>query len=449
MSQGHRCLLFTAPPGAGKTLMASYMINTALSRGMDCLFICNRVELIDQTAEAFTRCDIQYGIIGGGYTPNQAAHAQIGSIDTLKRNIAKLRRTPKLVIWDECRGIGADGWTRVFKALPNAYHIGLDATPVRTDSKSLGEYFTYLVTGPVYSELRKLGILVPFKTYAPHIPDMSGVKTVRGEFDKDATEAIMDKPTLVGDIASHFAKHALGKQGLTFGCSRMHSEHLAAQYRDAGISAVHLDGDTDKKERKRIVAAFKRREIRVLCNCALFTAGFDVPGIEVITDASPTKSIAIAVQRWGRGSRAENGKAHCVLFDHSGNVFRHSLPDADRHWTLGGVLGEKKSKGKTEKSVGVRQCQSCYACCPAGTKICPECGRAFEIQAREVDHQDGELREIQIDELREKAARQLEVQRAETLQDLMRIGKARGYSKPYFWASKILQGRKAKQRASA
>lgn len=444
MMVGHRKLLFTAPPGAGKTLMAAHMILTAMGKDFDCLFICNRIELIEQTAEAFTRLDIPYGIIGGGYTPDPMAHAQIASIDTLKRSI-KLRRTPKLIIWDECRGIGAVGWTKVFNAFPNAYHIGLDATPIRTDSKSLGEYFTHLVCGPVYSELKALGILVPFKVYAPSIPDMSGVKTVKGDFDRAATQDIMDKPMLVGDIALHFKRHAAGKQGLTFGCSRIHSEHLAACYRDAGISAVHLDGDTDKKERKRIVAAFKRREIQVLCNCALFTAGFDVPGIEVITDAAPTQSIAIAVQRWGRGSRAEVGKEHCVLFDHSGNVFRHQLPDTDRHWTLDKVLGEKKSKGQSEKPVGVRQCPHCFACCEARKQFCPECGKLFEVQSRQIDQKDGELVEISaVDEFRRKAELQREVQRAKTLAELVAIGKARNYKSPFYWAKRIHDSRRAK-----
>src|SRR5690349_21816251 len=179
--------------------MAAYMVSQAASKQFDALFICNRIELIEQTARAFGGFSIDFGIIGGGFSFDPHARINIGSIDALKRNI-RLRRAPRLIIWDECRGLGAVGWTKVFNAFPDAYHVGLDATPIRTDGKSLGEYFTAMVCGPTYSELRTLGRLVPFKTFAPSIPDMAGVKTVRGEFDQKPTEAIMDRPLLVGDI---------------------------------------------------------------------------------------------------------------------------------------------------------------------------------------------------------------------------------------------------------
>lgn len=411
-------------------MMAAYMISTAVGRLMDCLFICNRVELLEQTASAFMQLGLSFGLIGGGFTQDPTATVNIASIDTLKRRIA-LRRPPKLIIWDECRGLGAAGWTKVFNAFPDAYHVGLDATPVRTDSKGLGEYFTHLVSGPTYSELMRLGILVPFKVYAPNIPDMAGVKTVRGDFEKAATEAVMDVPTLVGDIVGHFKRYAGNRQGLTFGCSRIHSEHLAAQYRANGISAQHLDGDTDKNERKRIVAAFRRKEIQVLCNVALFTAGFDVPGIEVITDAAPTQSIAIAVQRWGRGSRSESGKQNCILFDHAGNVFRHSLPDSDREWTLAGELTRKKTSG--EKAIPVRQCPKCY-CCHKPTPSCPECGHVYVVEGRKVKEVNGDLVEMEsIAAHHRKSERDKEIKAARTLGDFEAIAAKYQYARGWAW----------------
>ena len=416
--------------------MAAHMVSTAAGKGLDCLFICNRIELIEQTANAFLEFNIQFGLIGGGFSFDRSQRINIGSIDTLKRRIP-LIRPPKLVIWDECRGIGAVGWTKVFNAFPNAYHVGLDATPIRNDGKSLGEYFTHLVSGPTYSELRKLGILVPFKVFAPSIPDMTGIKTVRGDFDHKPTEALMDRPMLVGDITANFKARAGKRQGLTFACSRVHSEHLAAQYRAAGINAVHLDGDTDRATRKATVAAFRRGEIQMLCNVALFAAGFDVRGIGVIVDAAPTQSISVAVQRWGRGSRAENGKEFCELYDHAGNVFRHSLPDADRTWTLESA-GEKRKKSDDGKSISVRQCSQCFACSPAGALTCRECGAAFPAMPREVDHVEGDL--VEFDAIladKRKAAARAEVGRAKTLDELKRIARERNYR--YGWVLKMAQ----------
>lgn len=416
--QGHKRVLYTAPPGAGKTLLAAYMVSTSARRGFPCLFICNRVELMEQTAAAFDALDIEYGLFGGGQSKNQSLPIQIASVDTLKR---RNPFQPKLVIWDECRGIGADGWTKVFKSFPDAFHVGLDATPVRTDGRSLKDYFTRLIAGSLYSELQSLGILVPFNVFAPHVPDMAGIKTVRGEYDPSATEALMDKPSLTGDIAAHFKANAGTKQGLTFAVSRVHSEHLALQYRALGIWAQHVDGETERGKRKSIVDAFRRREIQVICNVALFTAGFDVPGIEIITDAAPTRSISIAVQRWGRGSRSEAGKVNCTLYDHAGNVFRHGFPDDDREWTL----EDGEHRIKRSDAIPIRQCVHCYACSPINADHCRECGVVFPAKPREVEQRSGEL--IELEHRIAVRTRKREEGMAQTLDDWKRIARERGY----------------------
>jgi superfamily II DNA or RNA helicase len=260
----------------------------------------------------------------------------------------------------------------------------------------------------------------------------------------------MDKPTLVGDIVAHYVRHARGKLGLTFAVSRAHSEHLAEQYRAAGVKAEHLDGETDKAVRAKMVAAYRRREIEMFCNVNLFSAGFDVPGVEVIVDAAPTQSLAMYMQRAGRGSRPEEkiGKTHCILLDHSGNVFRHGLPDMDREWSLDGTAKRKKKKGE-EPSVAVRQCDKCYAVF-APAKICPACGAPQIIISREIEHVDGDLQEItpeMVEAMRRDKSR--EVGRAKTLSALEAIAAERGYSPQ--WAAHVFQSREraAQRRVSA
>jgi superfamily II DNA or RNA helicase len=394
---GHDAVLFQLPTGGGKTLTAGHILGSAAAKGNGAWFICNRIELVTQTCAAFEKLGIEHGIIAAGFTPYPAALVQVCSIDTLKRRIIKGNvRLPKLVTWDECRSLGAAGWTSVYKACKGAKHLGLDATPVRLDGRGLDDYFSHMVTGPTYSELMARGSLVPFECYAPGgMPDVSGVSVSKGEFDQAEIEALMDKPTLTGEVASHYLKYARGKQGITFAVSRKHSEHLAEQYRAAGVIAVHLDGDTDKAVRARTVEAFRRREIQVLTNVNLFSAGFDVPGVEVITDCNPTKSLAMALQRWGRGSRpdeANPNKKSCLLLDHAGNLFRFGLPDMDREWSLEGrKRGEKKKKD--EDQVQIKQCAACYGMFWP-PPVCPMCGHVHAVEAREPEQVDGELRKI-------------------------------------------------------
>jgi DNA repair protein RadD len=444
---GHRAVLFQLATGGGKTLTAGHILGSAAEKGNRGMFICNRVELMSQTAAAFDKLGMRYGLVAPGIRYRAAPPVHIASIDTLKRRIAKGEiLEPALCVWDECRSLGAKGWTDVYNAFPNARHLGLDATPQRLDGKGLDAYFSHLVPGPAYSELIELGNLVPFECYAPSRPDLSQVKTVAGDFDRDQTADLMDKPSITGDIVANYVQHARGLKALVFAVSRKHSEHLAAEFRAAGVRAVHLDGDTDAGERSRALEAYRAGEIDVICNVWLFVAGLDVPGVRVIIMASPTQSLSAYLQMAGRGSRpdpADPDKDRCILFDHAGNIFRHGLPDEDRTWTLEGRKKGQKKAADVD-TVNVRQCPSCYGVhAPAPT--CKWCGHVYEIDSREVERREGELKKITKEELAaQKAKASLEVKRARTFEDLQRIGAQRGYSEN--WATQVWE---AKQRARA
>ena len=435
-------VLLQLPTGGGKTITSGHIIGSAAEKGNRGMFICNRIELLSQTAKTFDALGIRYGLIAPGYRYNPHVLVHIASIDTLKGRILKENiLPPKLAVWDECRSCGAAGWARVFAWMreKKARQLGLDATPIRHDGKPLSEFFGHLVHGPSYGELMERGALVPFDCYAPSRPDLSGVKMRGHDYDPDAVAEAMDKPSITGDIVANYVRHARGLKALVFAVSRQHSEHLAAEFRAAGVNAVHLDGMTDAGVRARAIAAYERDEIEVICNVDLFTAGLDVPGIRVIIDGAPTKSVAKFLQRCGRGSRPAPGKDRCVYFDHAGNIFLHGLPDEDRTWNLEGrPKGAKKSD---VAAINIRQCPSCYGV-HAPASACKHCGHVYEIESREVDHVAGELKKItkeEADAIRKAKAR--EVKKAQTRPELERIASERGYSDAWVDAQLIHKDR--------
>ena len=440
----YRTALLTLPTGGGKTAIGAHIFGSATSRGIPSMFIVNRIELVKQTMEAFDLEGIDYGVIAAGFTPNPYPLMQIASIDTLKRRLGAVK-SPKLIAWDECRSIAAKGWDTVFRAYPNAKHFGLDATPERLDGTGLGTYFQTMIHGPRYSELMALGNLVPFRLYAPDPPVLDKVHTSKGDFDHGEVEEIMDRPKLVGDIVSHYQRMAGGKRGLVFACSVKHSHHVKDQFNAAGIRAEHLDGESPKTERDEIVGAFRRGELDILTNVNLFSAGFDVPGVDVIIDAAPTKSVSMYLQRAGRGSRPFAGKEFCIHLDHAGNVFRHGLPDQDREWSLEG-RPKRKGKRKDDDSVPICQCPECYFVY-APAPACPSCGHVREKTPRELKHEEGELRAVTAEMMANlKKAQKREVQQARTLDELMDIGRARGYHERWATAVWNTRARAADQR---
>lgn len=170
-----RRVLIQAPTGAGKTALASFMTDETQARGRLVYFVCHRAELMAQTSLTFRKFGIAHSFIAAGLTYNPRLNVQICSIDTLK-NRTHIVPEPSLCIWDECHHIVAAGWAAVMNGWQRAYHIGLSATPVRTDGKGLDDLFDDLVLGPAVAWLIEHGHLSPYQAFIPSGGmDVSGV----------------------------------------------------------------------------------------------------------------------------------------------------------------------------------------------------------------------------------------------------------------------------------
>lgn len=445
----HRRVLLQAPTGAGKTALASFMAGESASRGLPVWFVCHRAELVAQTSYTFEKFGIDHGLIAAGRANDRSQIVNICSIDTVKNRLA-IVTPPKLIIFDECHHLGATGWTRVQNAFPDAWNIGLSATPQRLDGKGLNDNFDALVLGPRVSWLIEHGFLSPYRAYAPSEPNMKGIKKSMGDYARAETEEVMDKPTLTGDAITHWLKYARGMRSVAFGVTVKHSQHIAEQFRASGIPAAHLDGSTPKAERSRIIRDFADGRLLVLSNVDLFGEGFDLSAIaqkEVTIDCvlqmRPTQSLALHLQQVGRALRPAPGKT-AIILDHAGNIHRHGLPDEDREWSLEGRKKENRKGENDNTPPPPVTCESCFGQIrrPAPS-VCPYCGGALAPNVREITVGDGELKEITEREKAEIKRRRLREQaEAETFEDLVRLGAARGYSSPQGWAYRVIQSRK-------
>ena len=170
----------------------------------------------------------------------------------------------------------------------------------------------------------------------------------------------------------------------------------AQKFREAGIEAVHIDGETPKAERDRIVDDFRRGAIDILCNVDLISEGFDVPDCGCSILLRPTKSLTLYIQQSMRCMRYKPGK-RAIIIDHVGNYARFGMPDEERSWTL-----EKKQAGSSRKSEGesvnLEQCPKCYAVfTPPENQpvVCPYCEYEFPVKERKlIVKADAELKKI-------------------------------------------------------
>ena len=428
-----KSVLLQAPTGSGKTAITVHMMGRAAERGLSSMFLVHQNELLRQTSSALWAQKLEHGMIASGKRASKLS-AQVASVQTLVRRLDRYK-APDLIIVDECHRSAAATYQKVLDAYPSARVIGLTATPERTDGKGLGDTYGEIVMGPTITQLIKAGYLCDYELFAPPSAlDMSGVKTKMGDYSTSESEAMVDKPTITGDAVKHYLTYAMGKRCVVMAVSIKHGEHVAEQYRAAGIPAAMIEGGMTGAEREKLLLEFAAGRILVLVGIQLLIEGLDIPAIEAIQWLRPTQSLIVWMQGNGRGFRPHADKGKLLIFDHVGNWHRHGLPDDDREWSLEGRTAKQRRKDAEEAELTIQQCKApCFAVFRAGVDHCPKCGRPVERKtAREIEQIDGELERIDIEQARRE--RKTETRHARTLRELIELGVRRGLKKPAEWA---------------
>lgn len=147
--------------------------------------------------------------------------------------------------------------------------------------------------------------------------DVSGVKKgLAGDFQVgDLSRAVNTPETNEITVRAWMARAADRKSTLVFCVDLAHVSDLTATFRRHGIEATFVTGNTPKRIRGERLDAFRNRQYPVLLNCGVFTEGTDIPNIDCVVLARPTKSRNLLVQMIGRGMRLYPGKENCHIID--------------------------------------------------------------------------------------------------------------------------------------
>lgn len=440
MKDGNRSVLVVAPTGSGKTVMFSSFTQQAVQKGNRVLILAHREELLDQISETLCKFKVKHSFISASRPTNYSDQVQVGSVLTVI-NRTHFMHKPDIIIIDEAHHCASTTtWGRVIKHF-NTWAIGVTATPTRLSGEPLGDIFNSMVVGPSVRELIDGGSLCDYKYYAPQGVDLSSVHMSMGDYVKSELVAVMDKPTITGSAVNEYKKHLTDKRAAVFCVSVQHAENVARQFNSSGIPAASIDGKMDRHLRRELVEKFKRNETKILTNCSIITEGFDLPAMDGVILLRPTLSVSLYLQMVGRALRTYPGKECAIILDHAGNATRHGLPCDDREWSLN--VGIKASRKSKDSGPPIKICERCFGAQPIGKASCIYCSFVFQSKVREVAEVDGDLKELDAKALRRK--RFAEQSRAQTEDDLYRLGIEKGYKHPRRWAKYIIQARQAKK----
>lgn len=423
--QGFRRPLVVAPCGAGKSYLFSEMIRRTNG---EALVLTHRQELKEQHEALFRKLGIE--------------NARVSMILTEANRLGQHEK-PALIVADEAHLSRSNSWMRVIDHY-DTWTVGLTATPVRLDGKPLGDVFDAMVEGVDVKWLIANGNLAPYEYYAPTVVETDGLRTVAGDYVVSDLEKLMNERAIYGNVIAAYQRFASGERSIAYCVSVEHARRTADAFNSAGIRAEHLSAGTSAKRRKQILDDFRAGVITILCNVGIISEGVSIDEVTCCMLLRPTESVALGIQQMMRCMRFLPGKTAKII-DFVGNYTRIGLPDDDREWSLGEPL-KRKQRTDGNGDFYIRCCPECYMTFKTAP-VCPFCGAEYPLHPREIQaREEIELKRITAEEMArieaEKKRARAEQGRAQTFEELVAIGKKKGYKNPAFWATQVMRGRK-------
>ncbi|KAL2395187.1 hypothetical protein ABEF93_001624 [Exophiala dermatitidis] len=338
LEKGHKRLGISLATGSGKTVIFTQLIDRVAPPTKDAqqtLILAHRRELVEQAARHCAKAypeksiDIEMGEIHA----SGAADITIASVRSLLSGDRLDKYNPcrfKLVLVDEAHHIVAPGYLQILdhfglkeqigdsEDTPCPALVGVSATFSRFDGLKLGAAIDHIVYHKDYVDMigEKWLSDVMFTTVKSRA-DLSKVGSGRdGDFQTGQLSAAVNTDvTNEITVQAWMAEARERKSTLVFCVDINHVVSLTETFRNHGIDARYITGSTKKRVRGERLDAFRNREFPVLLNCGVFTEGTDMPNIDCVLLARPTKSRNLLVQMIGRGMRLYPGKTDCHVID--------------------------------------------------------------------------------------------------------------------------------------
>lgn len=255
-------------------------------------------------------CGIEMGTNTGSHLGKPACPVISASIQTMVRRLECY--TPDAfhtIIVDEAHHAASESYRKVLDYFTPKRLLGFTATPNRADGRGLENVFDEII---FRKDLRwgiENGYLSPIQCKRVNIGyDLRSVAVRMGDYSpKDLDRVVnVDK---CNDAIAEIVQNIAELPCLIFAVDVEHAKAIAERI----PGAVALSAES--RDRNDVVEAYKRGDVQVLVNCALFTEGTDLPNTRTVIIARPTKSVGLYTQMVGRGTRLAPDKDHCLLID--------------------------------------------------------------------------------------------------------------------------------------
>ncbi|WP_342109751.1 DEAD/DEAH box helicase [Methylobacterium sp. SI9] len=387
--------LIVLPTGAGKSLVIAALARETLDENplARVVIVTHSRELVAQNFSELTRAwpEAPAGIFSAGLGRREAgAQVLVCGIQSVADRLDAVGPRD-LVIVDEAHLIPRAAETRYGRFLaglraraPGMRVAGFTATPYRLDSGRLDEGPHRLFSGIAYEAdtftLIRQGFLAPLVSKATLTQlDVSGVGRRAGDYIPGELEAAVNRDAITRAAVAELADYGRGRRAwLAFCAGLAHAEAVRDAVRAEGYACETVSGETPRRERDRIVAAFRAGRIRCLTSVGVLGTGFNVPEVDLVALLRPTRSTGLYVQQVGRALRRAPGKTDALILDYAGLVRMHGPVDAVTARSAGEIQSQLLGGAG---GLRAKPCPGCGALIPLNASTCESCWTEPEVDA--------------------------------------------------------------------
>jgi ribonuclease E len=332
---------FEHATGAGKTVAALGFVEASRTGGV--LILTHRRNLVDQFHGELR--DRGYGKrIAPALMKGQDRADGPVTVETYQwfvRNAGKVSDAYTIVICDEAHTALGEKTSASIRQWSGPIFIGMTATGALI-ARHVTDLFPTQTSRFDLAQAARRGVISPLRCV--RIPPGPGVRTIakvplrRGEvdteFDQEMLAELLDQLPFNLAIADLYKTRFNGVPGVVYAAGVRHAYNVAQAFRDVGLKAQAVSGETRKRELATILARYERGDIDVLVNAQLLAEGWNSPRATVCMHLAPTASRRIYQQRVGRVTRRQPGKEAGIVVDFVHPATKHDDPVVTLHSLL-------------------------------------------------------------------------------------------------------------------
>ncbi|HVL31340.1 MAG TPA: DEAD/DEAH box helicase family protein, partial [Solirubrobacteraceae bacterium] len=318
----HKRFWFEHATGAGKTVAAMGFVEASRTGGI--LILTHRRNLVDQFHGELRDRGYLGRVTPALLRGQDAANGPV-TVETYQwfvRNAGNISEAYSIVICDEAHTALGEKTSSAIRAWTGPIFIGMTATGALI-ARHVTDLFPTQTSRFDLAQAARRGVIAPLRCV--RIPPGPGVRTIakvplrRGEvdteFDQEMLAELLDQAPFNIAIADLYKTRFNGVPGVVYAAGVRHAYNVAEAFRDQGLKAQAVSGETRKRDLAEILAAYERGDIDVLINAQLLAEGWNSPRATVCMHLAPTASKRIYQQRVGRVTRRHPGKEAGIVVD--------------------------------------------------------------------------------------------------------------------------------------